>query len=200
MGGADNVKEVTHCFTRLRFVLKDERIPKDEEVSRAEGVISVVRAGGQYQVVCGTRCRGFTRNWKIYWRRAVGGGGRNYFVARCYPRSTQARPRSDLRRPPAPTFEARPPLRPRSASPLSTPGAAPTSPTPHRGSDSAESGGDFSRPWDPGHRGVGADQGLLTAARLLLELCDVDLAATDTYVILNPASQVIFLFMPISWQ
>ena len=58
VGGADNVKEVTHCFTRLRFVLKDERIPKDEEVSRAEGVISVVRAGGLYQVVCGTKVQG----------------------------------------------------------------------------------------------------------------------------------------------
>ena len=58
VGGADNVEEVTHCFTRLRFVLKDESIPRDEEVSRAEGVISVVRAGGQYQVVCGTKVQG----------------------------------------------------------------------------------------------------------------------------------------------
>ena len=75
VGGADNVKEVTHCFTRLRFVLKDERIPKDEEVSRAEGVISVVRAGGQYQVVCGTKVQGIYQELEDILREKRSGGG-----------------------------------------------------------------------------------------------------------------------------
>lgn len=51
-------------FTRLRFVLKDESIPRDEEVSRAEGVISVVRRAGSTRWSAAQRCRGFTRNWK----------------------------------------------------------------------------------------------------------------------------------------
>ena len=75
VGGADNVKEVTHCFTRLRFVLKDERIPKDEEVSRAEGVISVVRAGGQYQVVCGTKVQGIYQELEDILKEKSSGGG-----------------------------------------------------------------------------------------------------------------------------
>ncbi len=53
VGGKSNVTHVTHCMTRLRFNLKDESIPKDEEVKKISGVIGVVRAGGQYQIIIG---------------------------------------------------------------------------------------------------------------------------------------------------
>lgn len=55
VGGKSNVKSVTHCFTRLRFVLKDDNKAKKDVVEHLEGVISVVVAGGQFQVVCGAK-------------------------------------------------------------------------------------------------------------------------------------------------
>ena len=55
VGGKANVKQVTHCFTRLRFILKDESLAKKEIVEHLEGVISVVVSGGQFQVVCGAK-------------------------------------------------------------------------------------------------------------------------------------------------
>lgn len=55
VGGKDNVDHLTHCFTRLRFVLKDESKANKEVLERIEGVISVVLSGGQYQVVCGAK-------------------------------------------------------------------------------------------------------------------------------------------------
>ena len=55
VGGKANVKQVTHCFTRLRFILKDESLAKKETVEHLEGVISVVVSGGQFQVVCGAK-------------------------------------------------------------------------------------------------------------------------------------------------
>ncbi len=53
VGGPGNVSAVTHCMTRLRFNLKDESIPNDEEMKKIGGVLGVVRSGGQYQVVIG---------------------------------------------------------------------------------------------------------------------------------------------------
>lgn len=53
IGGAENVRSVTHCITRVRFYLKDDSLADDEVVSGLDGVIDVVRAGGQYQVVIG---------------------------------------------------------------------------------------------------------------------------------------------------
>lgn len=53
VGGEKNVAGLTHCITRLRFVLKDSSIPKDSEIEKVPGVIRVVRQGGQYQVVIG---------------------------------------------------------------------------------------------------------------------------------------------------
>lgn len=55
VGGKSNVKNVTHCFTRLRFVLKDNSKADKSVVEHLEGVISVVEAGGQLQVVCGAK-------------------------------------------------------------------------------------------------------------------------------------------------
>lgn len=54
VGGAANLKDATHCMTRLRLYLKDDTIPKDEEVKAIKGVLGVVRGGQQYQIVIGT--------------------------------------------------------------------------------------------------------------------------------------------------
>lgn len=53
VGGKDNIRSLTHCVTRLRFKLKDESKANDEELKRLSGVITVMKSGGQYQVVIG---------------------------------------------------------------------------------------------------------------------------------------------------
>ena len=55
VGGKENVSGLTHCFTRLRFVLKDESKASTDKVSSIEGVIQVVEASGQFQVVLGNK-------------------------------------------------------------------------------------------------------------------------------------------------
>lgn len=55
VGGSGNVKGLTHCFTRLRFQLKDSQKANKETIEHLEGVISVVESGGQFQVVLGTK-------------------------------------------------------------------------------------------------------------------------------------------------
>ena len=54
VGGKENIVSVTNCMTRLRFVLADESIVKDDEVKKIKGVMSVVHGGGQYQIPIGT--------------------------------------------------------------------------------------------------------------------------------------------------
>lgn len=54
IGGRENVKSLTHCVTRLRFVLKDESLANDELIENHSGVVSVVKKGGQYQIVIGS--------------------------------------------------------------------------------------------------------------------------------------------------
>ena len=53
IGGADNIKNAIRCLTRLRFNLKDESIPNDDEIKKIDGVIGVASAGGQYMVIIG---------------------------------------------------------------------------------------------------------------------------------------------------
>ena len=53
VGGKANVSVVTHCATRLRFNLKDASIPKEEELKKIKGVMGVIQAGGQYQIIIG---------------------------------------------------------------------------------------------------------------------------------------------------
>lgn len=53
IGGKDNVNSVVHCATRLRFKLKDEKKANDDALKDTDGVVTVVKAGGQYQVVIG---------------------------------------------------------------------------------------------------------------------------------------------------
>ncbi len=53
VGGVDNISTATHCMTRLRLVLKDESKANDDKVTAIKGVKSVIKQGGQYQVVIG---------------------------------------------------------------------------------------------------------------------------------------------------
>ena len=53
VGTEENVISLTHCITRLRFKLKDESKADKDAISQLNGVISVLQAGGQYQVVIG---------------------------------------------------------------------------------------------------------------------------------------------------
>lgn len=55
VGGAENVKDVSHCFTRLRLVLRDNSKANKDVVEKLEGVIQVVISGGQFQVVIGSK-------------------------------------------------------------------------------------------------------------------------------------------------
>lgn len=57
LGGNDNISNVTHCATRLRFILKDESIVNKERVAKIQGVITTVQAGGQFQVVIGNHVK-----------------------------------------------------------------------------------------------------------------------------------------------
>lgn len=53
VGGRDNVSGLRHCVTRVRFRLKDESIANDDAIKNMNGVISVVKGGGEYMVVIG---------------------------------------------------------------------------------------------------------------------------------------------------
>ncbi|KAF1299220.1 PTS beta-glucoside transporter subunit IIABC [Enterococcus sp. JM4C] len=53
IGGKENINGLTHCITRLRFKLKDESKAQTEKIKQIPGVVTVVRSGGQYQVVIG---------------------------------------------------------------------------------------------------------------------------------------------------
>lgn len=52
VGGSENVSNLSHCATRLRFNLKDNKKANKEELEKL-AILKVVESGGQYQVVIG---------------------------------------------------------------------------------------------------------------------------------------------------
>lgn len=53
VGGKENVISLTHCVTRLRFQLKDESLANTDVLKNMNGVVTVMKTAGQYQVVIG---------------------------------------------------------------------------------------------------------------------------------------------------
>lgn len=53
LGGAENIAAVTHCMTRLRFVVKDESQIDNPTLKAISGVMGVVRSDIQCQVIIG---------------------------------------------------------------------------------------------------------------------------------------------------
>lgn len=54
VGGKENIQQLTHCATRLRFVLNDNSKANTDTLKKTKGVVGVAEAGGQYQVIIGS--------------------------------------------------------------------------------------------------------------------------------------------------
>jgi len=57
LSGKDNIFTISHCATRLRFILHDKSLVQNVRISSIPGVITTVKAGGQFQVVIGNHVR-----------------------------------------------------------------------------------------------------------------------------------------------
>lgn len=53
VGGIDNVENMYHCMTRLRFKLKDPSKFKADRLKQVPGVMNTVKAGEEYQLIIG---------------------------------------------------------------------------------------------------------------------------------------------------
>ena len=53
VGGKENILSISHCMTRLRFKLRDDAKADTKAIESHKGVIQVINANGQYQVVVG---------------------------------------------------------------------------------------------------------------------------------------------------
>lgn len=53
VGGDSNISNVTHCATRLRLVLKEDKKVNLQQLNMIEGVLKAQNSGGQLQVVLG---------------------------------------------------------------------------------------------------------------------------------------------------
>lgn len=54
LGGKENIKNFSHCSTRLRFDLHDNNLVNKEELNKIKEIMSVVEVAGQTQVVIGS--------------------------------------------------------------------------------------------------------------------------------------------------
>lgn len=53
VGGKDNIVDIRHCITRLRFDLKDNGLIKEEELKSVKGVVGLNHAGDELQLIIG---------------------------------------------------------------------------------------------------------------------------------------------------
>jgi PTS system beta-glucosides-specific IIC component len=53
VGGEQNIASATHCATRLRLKLRNDSKADQSAIEKLPGVITVMKAGGQFQVVIG---------------------------------------------------------------------------------------------------------------------------------------------------
>lgn len=63
VGGKENVAAVSHCVTRMRFVLKEEGKARVEEIEKLKAVKGTFTSAGQFQVIIGTSVGDFYREF-----------------------------------------------------------------------------------------------------------------------------------------
>lgn len=66
LGGKSNITALTHCVTRLRFVLKDPAIANIEKIERLKSVKGTFTQSGQFQVVIGPKVQNFYEEFVVY--------------------------------------------------------------------------------------------------------------------------------------
>ncbi|MEG0470570.1 MAG: PTS transporter subunit EIIB, partial [Longicatena sp.] len=55
VGGESNIRSLTHCVTRLRFTLYDDKVANSKAIEALDGVLGVQLQGGQFQVIVGSK-------------------------------------------------------------------------------------------------------------------------------------------------
>ena len=79
VGGAENIRMLTHCATRLRMEFNDRAKVNDAQIGTLPGVISVVEKGGQFQIVIGNEVQQVYRrlNKALPEKKGPAGGDKN---------------------------------------------------------------------------------------------------------------------------
>ncbi|MBQ1493255.1 MAG: PTS glucose transporter subunit IIA [Blautia sp.] len=75
VGGIGNIASATNCMTRLRLVLNDESKADDAKVKSIKGVKSVIKQGGQYQIVIGNEVSNLFKEFSKLGKFSEDGGG-----------------------------------------------------------------------------------------------------------------------------
>lgn len=172
VGGANNVEQVTHCFTRLRFVLKEESQVNKAVLERIQGVIAVVNAGGQVQVVCGSKVEAIHLalvELLGYQSPTAGEQEKNTYIMENSKENKEDSICKDAKK-------------------VKSKGI---------GNRILQTITQIFTPLIPAIAAAGLIKGGLTAAKLIMQQNGVDITTSDTYNILFSASQVIFYFFPI---
>ena len=66
VGGKENIVAVSHCMTRMRFVLADEKNAKTKEIEKIKCVKGTFTQAGQYQVIIGNDVSTFYNEFTAY--------------------------------------------------------------------------------------------------------------------------------------
>ena len=66
VGGKENIQAVSHCMTRMRFVLVDSKKANEEEIENLPSVKGTFTQAGQYQVIIGNDVASFYKEFTAY--------------------------------------------------------------------------------------------------------------------------------------
>ncbi len=66
IGGKENIAAVSHCMTRMRFVLVDEKKANAKEIEKLKSVKGTFTQAGQYQVIIGNDVSTFYNEFTAY--------------------------------------------------------------------------------------------------------------------------------------
>lgn len=63
VGGEENIEQVTHCMTRLRFNLNDNKKADKAALQKTDGVMGVMINGASSRLSSVTMCRSYITSW-----------------------------------------------------------------------------------------------------------------------------------------